>query len=195
MRFLSHIRGFGVQIVEPRVHMTQYGDRVTDREGYVAQFLTGDVTEADVDFAERVFLKEGLLYGRTTELDEVTPTSLLSRLSVFDTAQRAADEKWTDDFRQTVEEKLTERADGHPDFRLITVEAIAAPWPRYLDFRGTLPQLIEKIVEDGYDVRQVLAFERQSGQRPEAIEALEKLLIEQEVSQTAEPQDQATVPA
>jgi hypothetical protein len=193
MRFLSHISGFSVQIIEPRVHMSQYGDRITDREGYVAYFRTGDVTEADVDFAERVFVKEGLLYGRKLEVDDVTPASLLTRLSVFDTAQRASEEKWSDDFRQLVEDFLVERADNHPDFRLITIEAIAPPWPNYLDFRGAKSELLQKIVDDGYSVRDVIAFERQSGQRPELIEALEQLYIEQEASKIAEPQD--TVPA
>lgn len=194
-RFLSHIRGFNVQIVEPRVHLTQYGDRVTDREGYVAFFRTGDVTQADIEFAESVFVKEGLLYGRTTLLDEVTPTPLTSRLSVFDTAQHAEEEGWSPEFREEVEQKLLERAVNHPDFRLITVEAIPPLWPTYLDFRGTLEQLLKKIVEDGYDVRHAIAFERQSGQRPQVIEALEKLLVEQEASMTAEPQEETTVPA
>jgi hypothetical protein len=39
----------------------------------------------------------------------------------------------------------------------------------------------------------VIAFERQSGQRPQVVEALERLLVEQEVAQTAEPRDE--VPA
>lgn len=193
MRFLSHIRNFSVQIVEPRTHATQYGDIIVDREGYVADFRTHDVTETDIQFAEDVFVKQGLLYGRTTQLDEVTATPLLTRLSVFDTDERALVEGWDPEFKKLVEDKLMQRAENHPDYRLVTREPIEAPWPRYLDFRGSLEQLLQKVVEDGYDVRQVIAFERQSGQRPQVVEALERLLVEQEVAQTAEPRDE--VPA
>jgi hypothetical protein len=195
MRFLSHIRNFSVGIVEQKSHPTQYGDLIIDREGYNAVFLADDVTQADIEFAEDVFEKQGLVYGRKYELDEVTPVPLMNRLSVFDTAERALAENWSPEFRKVVEDTLLRRADMHPDFRLIDVEPIKAPWPRYLDFVGSMEQLLQKVVDDGYDVAQVLAYERQTGQRPQVIAALEHLAVAQQESQTAEPDRSQTVPA
>jgi hypothetical protein len=191
VRFLSHSRNFSVQVIEPRGHATQYGDWITDREGYIAQFVNDDVTEADVNWAEEVFVKGGLAHGRTTLVDEVTPTPLINRLSVFDTEEMALRENWHErkhvdafgnehDFQKHVEDFLSRRAVDHPDFRQIFVEPIETPWPRYLDFRGTLDQLLEKIEDDGYDPARVLAYERQSGHRPAVIAALEKLVEERE---------------
>jgi hypothetical protein len=183
IRFVSHIREFSVQVIEPRVHHTQYGDRVTDREGYVAQFKAGDVTEADVEFAEKYMVKEGLVYGRKLELDEVTLTPLVNRLSVFDTGEVALAENWEPEFREHVEQFLLQRSIDHPDFRLVTELPVPPPWPRYLDFRGTMTQLLKKIIDDGHEPRHVLAYERQSGHRQQVIDALEQLVVDQETAQ------------
>lgn len=200
MRFLSHSPKFQVQIIEPRVRFTQYGDRVVDREGYVAVFTPDDVTQADVEFAEREFEKGGLLNGRTVMRDEVTPTPLINRLSVFDTDEQAARENWAGltyedprgnvhDFKTYVENFLAQRAINHGDFRQVTVALIEAPWPTYLQFNGTLDGLLQKIVEDGYDPGRVLAFERQlSPQRPNVIAALEQLAASQQAEMAGREQ-------
>lgn len=187
MRFVSHVRNFAVGIIETRSHPTQYGALVVDQEGYTAHFKQ-DVTDADIAFAERVFEREGLVVGRTTEVDEVTLTPLLNRISVFDTEEEALRENWDGrtivddrgerhDFKEYVESKLARRAIDHQDFALMIEDPIEAPWPRYLDFQGSLDQLMQKIVDDGYDPSAVLAYERQSGKRPAVIERLEALLL------------------
>jgi hypothetical protein len=191
MRFISHIRDFSCGIVEQRSHATQYGDTIIDREGYTAQFMPEDVTEADIEVAEEVFA--GMLHGRKLELDEVTPVPLMTRLSVFDTGERALAEDWSPEFRELVESTLLKRSDMHPDFRLVTREPIEAPWPRYLDFKGSLDELLQKVVEDGHDPNRVLAYERQTGQRPQVIEALENLAAEHDA--LAASPDHITVPA
>jgi hypothetical protein len=196
MRFVSHIRNFAVGIITERSHPTQYGATVVDVPGYTAYF-TSDVTAADVEFAEREFENLGLMYGRTLLVDEVTSTPITNRLSVFDTEEKALQENWatrtyTDemgrewDFKEYVEWKLANRAENNPDFRLVDVEAIQPPWPRYLAFQGSLDELMQRIADDGYDVGRVLAYERQSGQRPAVIEALEQLVLAQDADITEE---------
>jgi hypothetical protein len=192
MRFISHITNFAVQIIEPRSHPTQYGDVVVDREGYTAQFTTFDVTDADVAFAEEAFVKGGLIHGRKYEMDEVTPVPLITRLSVFDTDERALQEDWDPEFRELVEEKLIRRSINHPDYRLVERLAVDPPWPRYLDFKGTLAQLMQKIDEDGYDPHQVLAYERATANRQMIIDALEQKLVDQTVAREREALQEIT---
>lgn len=191
MRFVSHIRKFGVQIVEPRVHFSNYGDRIVDREGYVAQFTADDVTDLDVEWGRKVFENGGFLHGRTTALDEVTLTDIRSRLSVFDSEEMALRENWDPDFKTLVEDFLSNRAVDNPDFRQVEGIEIPPPWPRYLDFRGTLDQLMEKLIEDGYDLGQALAFERERGHREMVIVALEAKIAEL----AEETQSATSVPA
>lgn len=185
MRFVSQSRGFSLQIVEPRVHFSQYGDRQVDREGYVAFFTQDGVIDHDVEFAEREF---GGFPGRTTEVDEVTATPLLTRLSIYDTDEAAIEENWDPEFKELVEQKMLARSQNHPDFRRVTTLPIEAPWPAYMAYAGTLESLIEKIIEDGYDPARVLAFERQLDKpRPMVIAALETLIADQsELAQGAE---------
>lgn len=191
MRFLSHIRKFGVQIVEPRVRFSNYGDRIEDREMYVAQFTQDLVTDDDVRWAREVFEEQGMVNGRTTQLDEVTMTPLRNRLSVFDTDEEALKHDWTPEFKQQVEDFLVRRSIDHPDFRLITQKPVAPPWPRYMDFRGTLDELIAKLRDDGYALEQALEYEKSQGLRKMVIERLE-----QEIAAAQQEEAEATqVPA
>jgi hypothetical protein len=199
IRFVSHSPGFMVQIVEGRSHPTAYGDLITDRENYIARFTQNDVTDADIDFVRRTFGE--VLPGRTTLVDEMTSTPLLDRVSVFDTDEMALRENWegqtftdargvTHDFKTRVEQVLSERAVDHPDFRQVQVAPLQPPWPNYLEFRGTLEQLIQTLVFQGHDLRHVLAYEKEQG-RPQVAAAI-KAEIDR---QNAEVQNAPQVPA
>lgn len=187
MRFVSHIARFSVGIIPDRAHFSNFGDRIVDQEGFIASFNQNEVTETDVSFAERVFSMQ----GRQTLQDEVTPVPTMERISVFDTAEEAVRNNWrgrthTDergkewDFQDYVEKVLLENSQGHDDFRLHEHAKEPPPWPRYMEFQGSLDQLFAKILEDGHDFRQVLAFERQNARRPVLIEALEQKIGEQD---------------
>jgi len=189
VRFISHSPAFMIQIVPERVHFSPYGDRLIDREGFVAKFNQNDINEGDVEFAERVFVPEGL-NGRQTLIDEVTLAPLLARLSVFDTDEEAKREGWQGqtledstgiyDKKEYVESFLAKHAEGHGDFRLVEVASMEPPWPRYLDYQGTPDELLAKLESEGHDLRRVLVFERQLGKRPRMIEMLEERLGERE---------------
>lgn len=175
MRFVSHIRGFGVQIKAPKVRFSNYGDRIVDEDGYIAQF-SPDITHADIEWAQREFEEKGFMHGRTLMLDEVTLTPIINRLSVYDTDEAAAAENWTPEFKQEVEEFLLARSDNHPDYRRVEIESVPPPWPTYMNYRGTVPQLIEKLIEDGYSLEHALLFEQRTGKRENVIEALVEAL-------------------
>ena len=187
MRFVSHIARFSVGIIPERAHFSNYGDRIIDQEGFTAHFNQNEVTETDVSFVERTFA----LHGRQTLQDEVTPVPTLERTSVFDTAEEAVRNNWRGrthvdergqewDFQDYVEHKLLENSQGHDDYRLHEQAKEPPPWPKFMEFQGSLEQLFAKIEEDGHDFRQVLAYERQNARRPALIEALEAKIIEQD---------------
>lgn len=191
MRFLSHIRKFGVQVVEPRVRFSNYGDRIVDREGYVAVFAQDLLTDDDVRYAREIFEEQGMLNGRTTQLDEVTMTPIRNRLSVFDTDEEALRNDWTPEFKKEVEDFLLRRSIDHPDFRVVVQKPVEPPWPRYMDFRGSLDDLIRKLREDGYTLEQALEYEKAQGQRKMVIERLEQEIA----AAQSEEADSTQVPA
>jgi len=187
MRFVSHIARFKISIIPERAHFSNFGDRIIDQEGFMAHFNQNEVTDADVSFVERTFA----LHGKQTLQDEVTPVPTIERVSVYDTTEEAVRNHWRGrvhvdqrgeewDFQDYVERRLLDESQGHDDFRLHEAAKEPPPWPRYMDFQGTLDQLFAKIEEDGHDYRQVLAFERQNARRPVLIEALEAKISEQD---------------
>jgi hypothetical protein len=189
VRFVSHIAAFAVQVIEQRDHYTQYGDRMVDREGFTAHFNQNDLNEGDVEFAERIFGAEGL-HGRTTEVDEVTLTPIVNRLSVFDTDEEAGRQQWAGqtveigdrvyDKKEYIEDWLAAHAVDHPDFRQIVTVPLQPPWPNYLAYRGTPEQLLTKLEAEGHDLDGVLRYEEQLGQRPEMIGVLRERIRELE---------------
>jgi hypothetical protein len=191
MRFVSHIRGFSVQVVQPAVRYSNYGDRIVDREMYIAQFSGDLITNDDLDFARRVFEEGGFINGRTTLLDEVTLTPIISRVSVYDTDEEALREKWDPKFKEMVEEFLLERSVNHPDFRPIEEARVEPPWPTYDSFRGTPAKLVEKIAADGYRPEVALTYERQNQNRAEVISALEVEIASQEAEVEDAPKVEA----
>lgn len=183
MRFVSHSPNFMVQVISERTHVTQYGGLITDREGYIAKFNQNDVIDADLEFAEKVLVGQVGINGRTTDADEVTLSPLIQRVSVFDTEEQARREQWgartyvddygkTHDFREYVEGWLAQRAATHGDFRLVTEILPEPPWPNYLEYRGSLDSLMERLLDDGFDLGEVLRYEEKVAKREQVIERL-----------------------
>lgn len=188
MRFIAHSRAYQVQCIQQRERPGPFGPEVI-QPGYTAQFRYADVTVEDVAFAEVAFVGE--LNGRTYELDEVTPTPILNRLSTFDTEAQENVARFLEIDRDTwnptdksygiaegttkdrVEKRLVERQSG--DMTLIVEPTLTPPWPTYNDFVGSFDDLAMKVIEDGYNVSAVVAFEKSKDglRRPQAIEALE----------------------
>jgi len=192
-----------VSVLAKKSHFNNYGDELVDQEGYTAQFSPRWLTEEAVRFAEKAFLNEfGQIHGQTTLADEVTPTPFIDRLSAFDTEEVAVEEQWdartvTDvygkvtPFKEYVETYLSEHGVNHRDYREVVQAPAQPPWPKYLEFRGTLEQLVSRLVEDGYDLLEVIRYEEQTGHRQPVIDALRVVLSEQQ----AEIEGAVQVPA
>jgi hypothetical protein len=187
MRFVSHSPGFTVEVVKEKTRHSNYGDRIVDQEQINARFNQDDVTDADIEFAESVW---GLMPGRTVLIDEVTPSPALDRVSVYDTDEEAIRGDWEGrtvlnnrgeqvDLKEWVEGILSSRAERHPDFRQFKALPAQPPWPTYLQWNGTLEQLVQTLLHQGHDLRKVLAFEKQQG-RPQVIAAIEQAIAERD---------------
>lgn len=188
MRFVSHIKKFGVQCIEYRSRAGAFGEEVL-RPGFTAQFVLNDITDDEVKFAISVF--GGQMNGVTYEQDEVTPVPILTRLSTFDTDahdeefEKMDRDTWNDrtkDYglepgstKRTVEEKLIASQNG--DMRMIEEVKVAAPWPTYNDYRGSVDDLALKCLEDGYDLTEVARYEMQNLNRKDVLDALRELYM------------------
>jgi hypothetical protein len=202
MRFISHINRFGVKIFDRKVEILGGGVERELRPQLVANFQMGDVTPDEVRFAEQTFN----LNGRTTEIDTVTPTNILSRLSTYDTENEGNLETyhqidlqmegqptpngrgvWGEGTtKQLVEEALIRRGDGQM-FAPIVEARLTPPWPRYDDFRGSIEELVTKVEDDGHHLPAVIAYEKQNLHRPDVLAALQEKLEEIEAEVAATP--------
>jgi hypothetical protein len=196
MRFISHSAAFKVTVLGEKTHYSQYGDRIVDREGYIAEFNQNDLNDGDVEFALKVFPPSQLQGGQVL-MDEMTPAPFIDRLSVFDTDEEALRRNWAGetiedsrgvfDKKEYIEDWLMKHSINHPDFRMIETIPLEPPWPRYLEYQGNPTQLLAKIESDGHDLHEVLRYEQQLGTRPQMIEILQQRLNEQiEEAQGAE---------
>jgi hypothetical protein len=210
MRFISHSRRFMVQIF-PSVKMVENGIEREISPQLVAKFKQGDLTSDELSFARSLWDRSA--NGRTLEMDQVTKTDLLGRLSVYDTdapdvqqefdeidraldgqphAKLARDERWKpgDAERLTIERLMEAAARGNNgDFAAYTEAAVPPPWPKYDDFPGSAEDLLEVLVEQGHHLPQALAYERQNGKRRVVIEMLEEEIARQQ------PQGAEIIPA
>jgi hypothetical protein len=139
-----------------------------------AQFVTGGAVP---DYARDAVSKlPGFLRGIGLDEDPYT------RVGWFDSVVAQEANGWTDAERKEVEDALI-AAEG-----LYFVRAdqpkLSPPWPAYDNLKAqgkrtaamVAEKIVERVVEDGYDVGQVLAYETQNLNRREVIAALEALV-------------------
>lgn len=208
MRLVSHIRKFHIQIQHRHAEQLAGGLEREIIPPVEAQFETGDITAEEVAFAELNF--RGGIHGRTVEVDEVTPTSILGRLSTFDTdsdvnvaAWQALDARFGppreytqglrpfDTHKEMVDEFFKDRvARGlAADYLIVTETPVVAPWPKYNEHRSSVDDLVVRVIEDGHSLEQVIAYERQNLNRPDVIAGLEnavRVIAEDQAKNPAE---------
>lgn len=131
--------------------------------------------------------------GFTVEEDEMTRTNPRNRLGLFDSAVSQQIHNWSDKDREFVEDALMNARSYGGDFILVEEPKLPAPWPKYDDqgpvARKTLAQTIaDKVHQDGYEIDDVIAYEKQNRDRGDVIEALEGLRASQSQPREAEPE-------
>lgn len=183
MRFISQARRMTVQIQGGRVEYLAGGIERPIIPNILVDFESQDVTDEEIDFAEKTF--SGFA-GFKMLRDEVTREPLRNRMSSFDTelpahvnAWAALDEQFgkpAGHHKQLVEEVLLARSGPDTDILLVTERQASAPWPKYNDFAGSFEDLVARVVDDGYDLDEVLLYERQNLNRAEVVELYEMLI-------------------
>jgi len=176
MRFVSQYPGYAPQIRVQRQRALGDGGVEVLTPGLYIKFVS--VADGGMVYEnERIAaLNHFNFHGNTQDIGEAIPTDPLNRISVFDTDEAAVKEDWSAEDKALVEAKLTELALTTPtEILLVADTPISAPFPNYDAWDGDATALIVKLIEDGFDLEVVLAYESIFGpKREDVIEALEQ---------------------
>ena len=187
MRFISQYGRYGVQLRPMIQEAYATGMAKVIQEPLYAFFHPYEITNEERDLALRTW---GDWPGSYQQLDEVTLVAPDHRIGLFDSYKAQADYGWSEEEREYVEQQLIEYANRWVDIVQVPPTFIEPPWPNYAEFKGTAAALARKLVEEGHDLEQVLAYEEQTQNRPKVVEAINELLIDPEAREALEPDDE-----
>jgi hypothetical protein len=166
MRIVAQYGKYGRQFQARKANTDHNGVETVTQEGIYLQFQQEDMRQNEIDLAMQLFGFRGQFQAE----DQFTPTDPIYRISVFDTRAQG----WDDELRLRVEAWLESIEDQDPDFFIVRSTPIPRPFPNYDEYPGSAAQLIAKLREDGYDLAEVLIYEREYGlNRPKITQALE----------------------
>jgi hypothetical protein len=169
LRFVAKYQKYSTQARVQRETVTIDGFPMVAQEQILCDFEQGALRpyEVDAGIAE-LGARRGLPEG-------IDPSY---RLSVFDTAWAEQAYNWDDSTREYVEAFLLANPSFGVDYILCEEPQIPAPWPRYGEFKD-MRKLAAKVVEDGFDISDVIAYEKQNENRSDLIDLLDTALIAQ----------------
>jgi len=175
MRAIAQYAEYGIQIQPMRAQGLGDGSIRTTQEPIYAKFdPEGMIYEAEIERAEKQFP----MHGRTQHVDEATPTDIRPRLSVLDTEAKG----WDDKTREMVEAELIRKAPITGHFFIVEATPIEAPFKNYDTIEKPAFELVGDLITMGFDLREVLSYERVFGPKRDAvIEALEETIKDQQV--------------
>jgi len=110
--------------------------------------------------------------GQAQEADEATPYPPDYRIGLFDSEQAKIANNWSDDDHALVVAALLKRAGETNDLMEVPATLKAPPWPRYDEYKGGPAALVRKLVDEGYDLEDVLDYERGTQNRDNVVAAL-----------------------
>jgi len=174
MRFVSKYGRFGLQV---RAHIEEAyasGLSRTTQRGLYAVFEPVGLLPDERELAVTTWSFNGL--GQLE--DEATTVAPDFRIGRFDSEHTAGLEGWSDEERDLVEQTLLDYCRTSLDVLLVAEPTVPAPWPNYDLYQGGTKALVRKLIDEGYDLADVLAYERTHQQRDDVILALEELLAD-----------------
>lgn len=172
MRYLSKWGRYGVQVRPQLVEAYANGLIRILQEPIYAIFEPHATRPEERDMAVAYFTFEGYYQ----EQDEATVFPPDHRIGVYDTEQAQLDGGWSDEVRLEVEAELRRIAERFNYLLEVPATFVAPPWPRYEDYKGTPAALVRKLVDEGYDIYEVMEYERATLNREPVIEALQAAL-------------------
>ena len=177
MRAIAQYANYMLQVQPMRAKGLGDGSIDITQDPIYAKFdPEGMIYEAEIERAGKLFP----LHGRTQHVDEATPTDLRPRLSVLDTEAQ----NWDEETRLKVEAELVRKQAITGHFFIVEDTPIQAPFKTYDTSEKPAFQLVADLVEMGYDLREVLSYERIWGpKRPAVIEALEETIKDRQAEE------------
>lgn len=186
MRFVAKYAKYALQVRPQVVEAYATGATKIVQNQLVARFAIDYTTPEERALARQVWAFPGFYQ----EEDLVTIREPDFRISAFDSLNAQAQEGWTDEEREMVERALVAEAARLPqDLLVMEEQRLAPPWPTYDTFPGTPFKLVQKIAADGFDITEVMAYERENQNRDEVINAMARAL-EEEPDTTPEPEEE-----
>lgn len=186
MRFISKYGMFGVQVRPMIEESYASGGTRTIQEPLYAMFKPYRLLPGEYEFA---LANWSSWNGSLQMADEVTTVPPEYRIGAFDSLEAQRDLSWTDETRIEVEQTLLRNAEATDNMLVIPTTLVSPPWPRYDDYLGDVETLMRRLVEDGHDLSEVLAYERANQNRAEIVDALESLLDDPEALIEYQPEE------
>jgi hypothetical protein len=189
MRFLSKFGQFALQVRgEERENYASGASKVTQMQ-VIAKFEPGGCNSEERELA----IRRWRFNGQLQEMDEVTSIQPDYRIGLFDSVIAQSDSQWPDELRKEVERKLIDHSERFEDVMLVPHIGPEPPWPRYDAYNGTPAQLLRKLTDEGHDLHQVLAYERENQNRERVVEAISSLLDDPAALAELQPREEEVV--
>jgi hypothetical protein len=190
MRFVSRWGRFSIQLRPIIQEAYATGMAKILQDPIYARFTPDRLNHIDRETAMKTWSNWN---GSYQEMDEVTIVPPDYRIGVYDTDEAAMQNGWDDDTKQFVDDALVEYAVRYDDIAIVPKTLIEPPWPKYDSFKGSVPSLMRKLVEEGYDLELVLEYENAVQGRGKIVEALETLINDPEARDSLEPAEEEVV--
>jgi hypothetical protein len=185
MRFVSRYGRYGIQL-RPRIEEAYAtGQSKVIQESIWANFSPDILNHIDRETAVKTWANWN---GSYQEMDEVTTIPPDYRIGVYDSDDAAMREGWSEETHRWVDEQLVDFVNRFNDIAVVPKTLLDPPWPKYDTYKGTVPALMRKLVDEGYDLEKVLAYEEAVQGRGKYIEALRDLIENPESREALEPE-------
>lgn len=171
-RFASRFGSYRHGIQNEKWRSLHDGSEHKTHNEIIAVFDQLTLTEDEVQFAIKGMHHKGLPIDRDTE-EHFSPRS---RISGFDSEKAQAENGWSDEERELVEQKLRESHHYGSDHIELVPQPAALPWPTY-DNDGA--EQVVLIARATGLVEEAIAYERENRNRDEVLVALKEEPVEE----------------
>jgi hypothetical protein len=173
MRFVSRWGRFSIQLRPIIQEAYATGMAKILQDPIYARFAPDRLTHIDRETAMKTWSNWN---GSYQEMDEVSTVPPDYRIGVYDTDEAAAQNGWDEETKKFVDESLVEYSVRYEDIAIVPKTLLDPPWPNYDQFKGSVPALMRKLVEEGHDLQAVLDYENAVQGRGKIVGAIEELM-------------------
>jgi len=184
MLFISNAARYTLKLRSAEPTYTPKGDLLAIRPKIKAVFQHGTAPRWAIEQAKAAGM---IVTGKPDGID------FQPYFSSYDTNAAAELEGWDAETKQWVEQRLLANPANGSTYIRVEIPRLKPPWPAYdkLVAQGArtvdlvAAKIAAKVVEDGYDPAEVIAYEAENLNRPQVIEGLQEI-ISPEVAELVE---------